>query len=58
MKQICDGCGKELPSYADVGYDGPAGQGRPAPENRECSPFQAWLVLCRACASDQLEAEG
>lgn len=47
---VCARCAKSMTDYREVGYDGPAGQGRPDPDNQACSPLMDWIVLCASCA--------
>lgn len=47
---ICALCNVKITDYAQVGYDGPAYNGKPNPNNKECSPLMDWMVLCQPCA--------
>ena len=52
----CSRCGSEIVDYGQVGYDGPAREGKPDPASEECSPVMDWLLLCRRCAGDDCAA--
>ena len=46
----CSHCHTVLTDYSDVGYDGPAHNGLPTPEDERCDAMMEWLTLCKPCA--------
>lgn len=47
---VCASCKVKLANDGEVGYDGPVFNGKPDPQNEDCSPLLDWRVLCKPCA--------